>query len=1379
MFSPSAIEGGPATATRSRRRQRPKSTDSLAQQPKAKRQRLPLTEQTFKNPDSQPGMIQTSSRADKVAMLAPKQDTAAAHSRADANTEQNTRVKKPKHGDRAAHKGDGSLVLTSTSAYTVSKLPAVPDRIRMDWSANQRAEIYSGQSYALRVTAAHAVIWAYTSTSQSPETFVFTFPSAPKPRDPLPIGSLVPPSASSSEPGLVVIIAGSGRVIFWESISTAAAFAFVNQDRSGVEYLIPGMTSGERVIAITNAESVGFVLTFNTGRLAYMSLRDVHGRPAISVQFLRNNRKSTSVGILGSLRNAFSHLSIRGDVVALRADRSTRLGERNIVALTSKGKLQALKIHRGGHNEFIGEVDVRERLVSALQENDLYSRDLPGESFEALDFTFVPKGLDAKYLQLSRLSDAMAIDSPWVQHLLLLVSLTRASVSRYALMEVIMTPDDCQIGMIRPITSYSAPMTITSFPSETINRPRIYLPRPALVAFVVFERAAVIASVAMPPDSPDSQIQSDNHLLTPSFEDVVDFREDEVHDIIGSGFEEIAPVGGEEKHVSRQKVKSPAVMLMVRGAGVIRIVTADVDKFASEQPPQISAKIKLEQDVFFGARKDSPLIFKKRQDIKFTNEQLGEAALQVSHEILSSTTNYISTLPASMEDNLQARSSALERLILHLDTLGAVLDRKTKWDLLYNAEKMHVAGLLWKRHEAFTAARPAKDKKSLIGLIVEFIHQNQKTNPVASSGELDRVRHWFINDIFRMEIFMGWSYEAIKILYSEKLLDDDQVTMLLSEAMEMNIVAQTGAHDFRRQNLELYGLDGEQLRMGILRDGYEDMIEPWTGCSLVANSIRRLSELCDGWCKKHEEGDDSVVPKRMKMHGSSFMGQMLDGLPALTDAMLISVLEYSRWATVNSNDQHDIEDFVIAYDNGRHDNTIALARAGKWEPAAAIAEKHGCLSALAIILLEHIALLEKSVDQPGLSPSQITSVKNIRQAKKTQLEDNFTKYGEAFAFPVYECLLERHGVEAVLEFDLDTLGYKTQFLRSRPELARISWINDVQQEKDVDHAANTLVELALKKEAQVWSKKIELSMSKLALLAEAESDVQEPNAFLGRRDEARREQQLRLVDNELIVIRIQDQIYGQVAPSTHAAVDSAAALALALDAHRHNIPEKQKALFQVFSHAMEKLLDHQALSPMHLIDVLTLASLRPEARFEIAHPFWMALKVANNSCRSDEVKQAKRLIWRRLFTRDNWAEINDTQLKDDREVVERLAETELFAMLSDCIRYQDPRDPFNPMKPHEALGAFTEHLDRRFHAYSEREKSKLLETMRWEDAQLLNLMERHRLAKWVDATFEAAFAEVENNADEATRVGVSERPSGGGGLFDQAPGMDSEDVLMT
>ncbi|KAI1045150.1 hypothetical protein LB505_013202 [Fusarium chuoi] len=64
---------------------------------------------------------------------------------------------------------------------------------------------------------------------------------------------------------------GSGKVVYWESIASAATFVFMKKDRTGVEYTISGMQTGEKVVAITNAESAGFILTFNSGRLAYMN----------------------------------------------------------------------------------------------------------------------------------------------------------------------------------------------------------------------------------------------------------------------------------------------------------------------------------------------------------------------------------------------------------------------------------------------------------------------------------------------------------------------------------------------------------------------------------------------------------------------------------------------------------------------------------------------------------------------------------------------------------------------------------------------------------------------------------------------------------------------------------------------------------------------------------------------------------------------------------------------------------------------------------------------------------------------------------------------------------------------------------------------------
>ncbi|KAF7547108.1 hypothetical protein G7Z17_g7966 [Cylindrodendrum hubeiense] len=1341
MFSPSVVaDGGPATATRSRRRQRPLSSENLVQQPKAKRPRLPLTETTFVSPDTQQEMIEV--KTDKVATVHVN----------------NEAVENPPPTLRKE-------LNTSTNAYTVSKLPALPDRIRSDWSGNQTADIFSTSGYALTLTAAHAIVWPYTSTSQSPETFTFTLPSASKPTDPLPVGCLVSPSASSTEPGLVVVMAGSGKVVYWESISSAATFAFIKKDRSGVEHMITGMASGEKVVAITNAESAGFILTFNSGRLAYLNVRDGHGRPSISVQFLRNNLSASTSGIFGSIRHAFSNLSLRGDIAAVRADRSARVGERNVVALTGKGRLQAWKVHRGGHNEIIGEADVRDDIIAALQETDPGSREFPAESFEAVDFTYVPKGLEPKYLELTRLSEAMSSDDSTVQHLLLLVSLTLRSSSRYALVEAVLTSRECQIGMIRPLTSYSTPTS--SSPSQT-TRPRLYLPRPALVAYVAFDRATVIASIAVPPESPDSQLQSDSHILPAAFEDVVDFREDDVHEIIGSGLEETPAIHGhEDSRLHRHKTKNPAVVLMVRGAGVVRIVTTDVDKFASEQPPKVSAKSKLEQAVFFGVKQDNPLIFDGRQEIKFTKEETARAALEVSHEILSSTTPYISTLPASLEDNLRARSKALERLMSHLRTTGADLDRKTRWNLLYNAEKMHVAIMLWKRHEAFTAARPANDKKSLIGSIVEFIHQDQKHNPVANIGEVDRVRHWFVNDIFRLELFVAWAYEVIKTLYKDNLLDDAKVTVMVHEAIQVNICTHVAALDFRKNNLNYYGLGYEELRMGILRDGYEDLPEPWTGCHYIANNVKRLVDLSDQWVLQNRRGDEK--PKSPSQPDPKVITKIFEDLPLLTDGMLTSVLEYARWGMTTSDQKTMAQNFAQVYQTDRYDKSIALARSGKWEEGASIAEKHESLDALAVILLDHIEDLEKQLADPGLAQVETQNLKMVRQAKKTKLETSFSNYGQAFAFPVYKFMLQKHGVEAVLEFDLDKLGFKTQFLRSKPELARISWINDVQQEKDVGQSADTLVELALNKEQQVWNKKIELSLGKLALLAEMEEKDAGTATLKVVSDEARIEERLKKVDDELIAIKIQDHLYAQIFPSTYAAVDDAAALNFAMEAHSMNIPRRQKAQHQIFEDGLKRLLRHEALDAMTLIDLLTLISLNPETRDgndEMAHPFWLALKVADSSCHNDEKKEAKRLIWRRLFIRDDWAKINDTQLKDDREVVERLTDTELFAMLADCVRFQDPREPFRPLSPQEALGSFVDHLDRRFRDFDTTFQSKLSEAMKYEDKILHQYIEKNRLADWVPTTLNAARVEVNGLLDDATKAGAAiEENSTGKSLF--------------
>lgn len=1161
---------------------------------------------------------------------------------------------------------------TTNNAYTVSKLPALPDRIRVDATGQQHGDIFSN-GYALSLNHTHAIVWPYTTPTQSPESFTFALPYPSKhATEPLPLGCLVSPSASSNEPGLVVVMPISGKITYWESISSAATLDFIRQQRHGVEGSVAGMFSGEKVVQITDAESAGFILALSSGRLAYMSVRDGHGRPMISVQVLRGGLGSAAGGIFGSIRHALTHSSGRGEIAAVRAERSPRVGERNIVAATIKGKLHAWRVHRGGHHDMLAEANVRDDVFNAIQDVDPASADYQPESLEILDFTYVPKGMESKYQELSRLSDAMASDDPDLQHLLLLVSLSKKKESHYSLVEAILSPTKAvRIGMVRPVSSYRARFAPVN-PSQSL-RPRLYLPRPGLVAFLVFDKAIVVASIGCPPDSPESQLQEDNHVIPPTYEDVVSLSDNNIAEIVGSGCEETpaANMSNEDSKSHRHKTKNPSALLMVRGTGILRLTTTDIDRFASDKPPNVDAKSKLEQAVFFGDKKGTPLNFDGRRGVQFSDREMSEAALQLSYEILSSSTPHISTVPASLEEHLRSRINAMERLMYHLKALNVQLDRRTRWVLLSHAEKMTVATLLWKRHESFTSERANGDKKDLMAEIVEFIHQSEKKVPNRNIGEVDRLRHWFIHDIEKLEIFVAWAYEVIKYMYKDHILDNVRITRLIHEAIQVNLVSLRAALDYRKEKLSFYGLGNEDMDHGILRSEYEGLPEFWTGCNFISNNLKRLLELCHQWLEQY-----STPQEKTKEPDPKLIEAINSATAPLTDCYLVSLLEQYRWSASRPEPKAaEWSDHCLKlYDTDRNDKVLSLLRLGKWDECVSIAEKHRSWKALAISLIEQIRSLRQEIDSTA-SSSDIASMQSSAARKEVQVGEYFDKYGEAFAFPTYEILLEHDSVKAVLEFPFDRHGYKTKFLRQKPELAKVSWIHDIQEEKDIGHAAQTLIDLGTTRERQVWNKKIELSLGKLALMAEEEPAAPSSGLFdlvsrakktTEAKDEAKQEEQLEQVDNELAMIKIQDTLYGQVYPTVGLAVDDAAALDLAMEGHSQNIPRKQKALARVFENGLRRLLKHEALDALTLIDLLTLIALKPEMEEGTQDPFYMALQVARHGLQGEERKQAVRLIWRRCFIRDDWVKLNDTELKDDAQVLERLNETALFNMLVLC-----------------------------------------------------------------------------------------------------------------
>ena len=1113
--------------------------------------------------------------------------------------------------------------------------------------------------FALSLTHTHAVVWPYTAPALSPESFTFTLPYPSKhATDPLPLGLLVSPSASSSEPGLVVVMPTSGKITYWESISSATTLDFMRQQRTGVEDSISGMCSGERVIQLINVEAAaGFILAFSTGRIAYLSVRDAQGRPKVSVQFLRTSLGPSSGGFLGSLRNVLSHSALQGDIAAVRADRSSKQGECTVVAATSKGRVNSWRIHRGGHHDLLAELDVRSEVFEAIRHADEECSALASDSFKIIDFCFIPKGMSSKYTEMSKLRQLPSADDQ--QHLLLLTSLDDKHLCRYSLVEMVIQNGRAQenpvdIGMVRPISSFTTPPD-----PHALARPRLYLPKPNVIAFLVFDHATVVASIAQPPETPDSQILEDNHVLPADFEDVIDLRRDPTFEIIGSGSEEPHTYDNEDNEIrpARIKTKNPTAVLLVRGVGIMRVTITDCHRFAQMTPPKLTAKIKLEQAVFFGIKEDNPLVFDVQHNIRFSDSEYGEAALALSEDILASTGPHLSPLAARLDDNIKDRVQFLHKIMAHINRIGVNLDRSTKWRLIWNAEKMHVAGTLWRKHEEFLHMRPATSKKTIVAEIVEYIRSEEKSKPDHAKGETDELRHWFIHDIHRMELFIAWAYQVIKH-NSKAKLDAVSLTRLTYEASDIYNSTIRDAYAFRQAHLELYGLKGEKLNHGILEGDYSGLPTPWTANKFVANNVKRQVELVTEWVKHPDESHTEEQ--------KSQIARMRELLPEMTEIYLSVLQELTRWSLASGDAKlvSEGQKYEEVYNEDRHNKVVSLSQSSNWEAAIKIAESHRSLHALAEVLTREIDLLRDELSSPDITPSQAERIESRMAEKEQKVRECFDTYGEDFAFPFYDYLFATYGVDALLEYEGDK-KYKTVYLRTRPELAKISWINDIVGEEDIDHAADTLLDLGLAREQQVWNKKIELSLGKLARLAESSRPASKASMAIqevsvnGTTEDAR----VDAIDKELAIISIQDEFYDtQIRPVIKVALDETEEPGLVQEAFGLQCPKKYKILAQLFDDAMKRLLKHEALDPLTLIDLLTMVTLPPETKENIADQFFLAIQVASNGLHGDERYQAERLIWRRCFLREDWTSINNTSMKDDEETMDVLGQTDLFQL---------------------------------------------------------------------------------------------------------------------
>jgi nuclear pore complex protein Nup133 len=218
----------------------------------------------------------------------------------------------------------------------------------------------------------------------------------------------------------------------------------------------------------------------------------------------------------------------------------------------------------------------------------------------------------------------------------------------------------------------------------------------------------------------------------------------------------------------------------------------------------------------------------------------------------------------------------------------------------------------------------------------------------------------------------------------------------------------------------------------------------------------------------------------------------------------------------------------------------------------------------------------------------------------------------------------------------------------------------VTREKNFVQASKTLLDLGLTREMDLWSKKIELSMGKLALLAGR--NYSQANGIIipdGGKTE------LSSVHEQLALIKIQDQIYEVVLPSIANAIDENAELQLALESHGNNSLTSQPTFTSFLEESMTRLVKHEAMDVLALIDLLTLMTGAEDLR---SVQFYQALQATCYGLHRDDQRLTQRIIWRRCMLRDDWADINNTEQKDDQQVSEQLSKTALYQTFLSCLR---------------------------------------------------------------------------------------------------------------
>lgn len=1048
--------------------------------------------------------------------------------------------------------------------------------------------------------------------------------------------------------GVVAIAPSSGKITFWENIDNAEARSMYPQRHQGVDGSVK-LYSGEVITDLIDIEHAGFILNFSSGRLAQLTLRDSQGRPHVSTTIL-NGPNGSSSSSLFSLRGLLSG-AIRKTIASVKARPSDTKGQMEVITTTKNGVFHLWDLSWSGQQIFKHEVDVHDEVLSAVQAG--ISAELRGQT-------------DVQVLDFAISEQARKLGSV---NCLLLVALFGRHTVEYSLLELDLTGSEGTVNRTIPIKTFHQ----ERLPTEPTGS--LLVPQPGHTAFIQFPGAVVVASLAQPEETPDTQLLADSGRSNLPFQDAVYFREE--LNVLVCG---LSTAG------TTRKERKATALIFVQGAGILQF---------SAQPPnlddvnverlKVTARSKLEQGTFFSSKPGNVLDFSVRSRFTFSEEETAQAALDVSLGIISSSYDYLDKVTSSMDEQFKTRAAALRTLMSSLRSDYPALPFLTKWRLLWHAEKLAAAHKLWNWYEAKLQDQQkhpdAYPEKVLMSDIIKAMHERYKTPINPDLGETDPVRQYFLRDIDSIGVLIPWGWNFLRTFYmKEGGKEQPAVMQRLSEGSDVMLVTLETAFEFRRTNIEFYGLDVDSLDDSILKpgQGYEELPVFWTSSHNIVSSVRSLVDVGRNLAvENYEEGLQETLSQKIAKDN-----------PRMVRIGCRTHIERFQWSLEQADEKSRDNGRILRdeWNNKvRPEHICGLMELGLANEGMNLAEHYRDMPTLVNLVWDETLWLEKEKAEMRSKMEIAESTVKLKKIKE-RISRYFDTYGDEWAEAFYLKHIKEGKAAQMFEPEHLSQPALSKFLRADPSRARLRWVNEVSGEQDYEAAAEALFETATKQETNVWCNKVELSLCKLAMLCQKEEkpgQAQPSKSHEPSKAEKIREKNFKIVQDQWEYATVQSLLYDHLSTTFERALDDAVAVDLLMEEYGKGPIEGRPAHRTLLREGFENLIHHKVLDPALMIDILTLMNdtgdKEPTSVIQ-SNEFTFALRVlaANwHSIHRTTRDGLLKLIWKRLCNKDNWAEINNTKDMSDATLEEFLASTNvgwtfrgLMRLIGECGSYR-------------------------------------------------------------------------------------------------------------